>query len=116
MIPPMLKLPYSYRAREHSEGQPFRAATGLPSHGKTAKYELPGLSSSHPGCIKTPPSAAIAERMLQIQAINSVQRMKQLRIVSNALIRTDGFRASIVLALILNVVFFPALWGGKTLL
>ncbi len=34
----------------------------------------------------------------------------------NALIRTEGIRASLILALILNVVFFPALWGGKTLL
>lgn len=30
--------------------------------------------------------------------------------------KTDGIRASLVLALILNVVFLPALWGGKTLL
>ena len=34
----------------------------------------------------------------------------------NALIKNEGVRASLVLALILNVVFFPALWGGKTLL
>lgn len=34
----------------------------------------------------------------------------------NALLKTDGIRASLILALILNVVFFPALWGGKTLL
>lgn len=34
----------------------------------------------------------------------------------NALIRTERIRASLVLALILNIIFFPALWGGKTLL
>jgi hypothetical protein len=33
-----------------------------------------------------------------------------------ALIKKEGTRASLVLALILNIVFFPALWGGKTLL
>lgn len=33
-----------------------------------------------------------------------------------ALIKKEGTRASLVLALMLNVIFFPALWGGKTLL
>jgi hypothetical protein len=32
------------------------------------------------------------------------------------LIKKEGTRASLVLALMLNVIFFPALWGGKTLL
>ena len=40
----------------------------------------------------------------------------QLDMAWNALIKNEGVRASLVLALILNVVFFPALWGGKTLL
>lgn len=34
----------------------------------------------------------------------------------NELIKNEGVRASLVLALILNVLFFPALWGGRTLL
>ena len=33
-----------------------------------------------------------------------------------ALLHREGVRASLILALILNVIFFPALWGNRTLL
>lgn len=42
--------------------------------------------------------------------------MRHLEMPWNQLVRTEGIRGSLILALILNVVFFPALWGGKTLL